>query len=154
MSKAATAFTENDSSRRSLWGTQPRSVQTLHAKMDADYQSQTEPLTGNNITRVYTSMENVPLHQVFVDVRMVRSEKLYDRVGPNEQQGTATERERMAHVYSKRADQLQSVQLRNILTFGSRMPPGLRRGLEQSERSTRLLALACARCWKKHGVCT
>ena len=106
------------------FGQQPQVVQKLLTAMHTANLGQTEPLQGarywvNDLNPAYRE-ERVSLHKVFIEQRMVRCEKLYDKHGPEESQGSIADVERLAHVFSKRAEQLQKIQLRNILRFGAR----------------------------------
>ena len=59
-------------------------------------------------------------------------------------QGSIADAERLAHVFSKRAEQLQKIQLRNILRFGARARARPRFESDTVHNTARLLALACA----------
>ena len=83
--------------------------------------------------------KDVLLDDVYVKLHILEKSELKERVGHAAAQGTATEMERMAHVFSCGAKELKSVELSEVLTLASRPQCRLKK-----KGGVRVLALAGA----------
>ena len=83
--------------------------------------------------------KDVLLDDVYVKLHILEKSELNERVGHAAAQGTATEMERMAHVFSCGAKELKSLELSEVLTLASRPQCRL-----QKKGGVRVLALAGA----------